>query len=398
MTNSVKSGFSLSSLSRPSSVSSTSIRESFANSYDNLSTNSPPAELPVSASNNNTISERGNNNRCTRKDKLIILAIIFTPTIITAIFGVSYLVYFKNDDDSESKNPIVMPPTLSHVGDDLIRSKTVAPTIIMSLSPSMSMNHPSLLNNNTNMNNNSSLIDQSYQSHSLKPSSYPLHSITIYSSSSNLTTGLSPPNKSTSIIPSTSSTPTQASISSSISISPTIKSHPSSTPSTSTSIKSTTSLYAEISDAIAPLYPDNSTSPLLNSSTPQSKALTWMTYNDKYKSSSNDDLIQRYTIVVLYFSFYANTWNRNINWMTHSDVCRWYGVLCYNYPNNITVNQILLNDNGLKGSIPPEISLLHELDHIDLGNNYITGAIPSSIGLLSKLCKFSIYNFLFYYS
>ena len=76
------------------------------------------------------------------------------------------------------------------------------------------------------------------------------------------------------------------------------------------------------------------------------------------------------------FSFYANTWNSNINWMKHSDVCRWYGVLRYNYPNNVTVDHMLLNDNGLKGSMPPEISLLTELDHIDLGNNYITGAMP----------------------
>ena len=53
-----------------------------------------------------------------------------------------------------------------------------------------------------------------------------------------------------------------------------------------------------------------------------------------------------------------------------------YGVLRYNYPNNVTVDHMLLNDNGLKGSIPPEISLLTELDHIDLGNNYITGAMP----------------------
>ena len=39
--------------SRPSSVSSTSMREASANSYDNLSTNSPPVELPITASNNN---------------------------------------------------------------------------------------------------------------------------------------------------------------------------------------------------------------------------------------------------------------------------------------------------------------------------------------------------------
>ena len=113
-----------------------------------------------------------------------------------------------------------------------------------------------------------------------------------------------------------------------------------------------------------------------------------MTYNDKYIS---DNTIQRYTIVVIYFSMKGNTWKLKNNWMSHSDVCRWYGILCYHYPNNVTVNQILLNDNSVKGVIPREISLLTEVDRVDFGDNLIVGGIPISIGSMAKLCKFLQY-------
>ncbi|KAM3297785.1 hypothetical protein ACQJBY_039643 [Aegilops geniculata] len=48
-----------------------------------------------------------------------------------------------------------------------------------------------------------------------------------------------------------------------------------------------------------------------------------------------------------------------------------------------------LYSSNLKGEIPPEIGLLHQLSHLGLANNQLAGSIPASLGNLSRL--YSLY-------
>jgi len=46
---------------------------------------------------------------------------------------------------------------------------------------------------------------------------------------------------------------------------------------------------------------------------------------------------------------------------------------------------VSLNDNNIKGTIPPEIGQLQHLEYLNLSNNNIKGTIPSELALLTNL-------------
>ena len=50
-----------------------------------------------------------------------------------------------------------------------------------------------------------------------------------------------------------------------------------------------------------------------------------------------------------------------------------------------TTTKVELDNRGIQGIIPPQISCLENLTHLDLSNNDLSGAIPSEIGNLTNL-------------
>ena len=50
-----------------------------------------------------------------------------------------------------------------------------------------------------------------------------------------------------------------------------------------------------------------------------------------------------------------------------------------------TLEELILVDSELVGSIPSTLGLLNSLTHLDLSQNKLTGQIPSELGLLSNL-------------
>ena len=75
----------------------------------------------------------------------------------------------------------------------------------------------------------------------------------------------------------------------------------------------------------------------------------------------------------------AASWPSDYNWNTTSPVDDWSGVVV----EDGAVTQLLLpNKSWLKGSIPPEIGNLVNLEFIDLSRNRLSGAIPPEIGNL----------------
>ena len=75
-------------------------------------------------------------------------------------------------------------------------------------------------------------------------------------------------------------------------------------------------------------------------------------------------------------------WANDENWLTDAPLREWYGV---DLVGNGRVYGLWLNNNGLKGRIPPELGGLGALSYLDLGDNELTGPIPPEIGLLSEL-------------
>ncbi|KAL3919540.1 MAG: hypothetical protein SGILL_003703 [Bacillariaceae sp.] len=141
---------------------------------------------------------------------------------------------------------------------------------------------------------------------------------------------------------------------------------------------------------------------LENESSPQYLALKWIASVDgaQMEPSSPTFMLQRYALATLFFSTSKSselqsgesvpdsTWNDQTNWMTGSGYCSWHGVACITGENADDNNQVVslnLTSNGLSGVLPPEISLLSHLDHLDFSQNKLTDRIPTEIGTMANL-------------
>ncbi len=81
-------------------------------------------------------------------------------------------------------------------------------------------------------------------------------------------------------------------------------------------------------------------------------------------------------LVELYNNTDGNNWTVNTKWLDPGcDVCEWFGVIC----DNGRVVSIDLTDNGLNGTLPPELQELTQLEVFRLGRNQLSGNIPEEI-------------------
>jgi len=91
-------------------------------------------------------------------------------------------------------------------------------------------------------------------------------------------------------------------------------------------------------------------------------------------------------LVALYDSTDGANWTDNSNWTNNTTPCAaapngWFGVSC----TGTRVTGISLGDNGLNGSLPPQLSTLTQLKTLFLGQNSISGTIPPGLGSLTDL-------------
>ena len=91
----------------------------------------------------------------------------------------------------------------------------------------------------------------------------------------------------------------------------------------------------------------------------------------------------RAALVALYDSTGGDNWTSNTNWKSDKPLGEWHGITT---DENGRVESIEFHtNNGLTGSIPPEIGDLVHLKKISLEGNDLTGSIPSEIENLIHL-------------
>ncbi len=96
--------------------------------------------------------------------------------------------------------------------------------------------------------------------------------------------------------------------------------------------------------------------------------------------------IDRGTLAVLYEATGGSGWTNRRNWLTDAPVRRWYGVLAAGAGR---VSGLLLDDNGLSGTLPPELSRLEGLGQLVVSDNTgLSGELPVSLASLDSLDKF----------
>ncbi|NDY95011.1 leucine-rich repeat domain-containing protein, partial [Wenzhouxiangella limi] len=106
-------------------------------------------------------------------------------------------------------------------------------------------------------------------------------------------------------------------------------------------------------------------------------------------STTADPVAQRDALIALYNATDGDNWTNNAGWLGAAGTeCSWFGVTCAGG----AVVRIFLENNGLTGTIPPEIGQLGSLDRLFLGNNQLSGPIPPEWGQLSSATFISLYD------
>jgi len=111
----------------------------------------------------------------------------------------------------------------------------------------------------------------------------------------------------------------------------------------------------------------------------QSFAKRWLMEDDLVKDYTYDKLQQRYAMYSLYHATNPAEWVDATGWKRKGvPECDWYGVSCN--PSTGMVTRISLRNNGLRGEIPPEVSLIPELVAFNVrSNEKLKGTIPDHI-------------------
>eukprot|EP00978_Attheya_sp_CCMP212_P001284 scaffold2665_cov64-Attheya_sp.AAC.1 len=161
----------------------------------------------------------------------------------------------------------------------------------------------------------------------------------------------------------------------------------------------------------------------------QFKAAQWIQFEDPQQLGVDaDNLLQRYALVVMYFSLQENgAWffcgandssdkdpdlctgqivvgvgddprdpNDNIyeeledeaKWLTAESECFWFGVYC----NDMTVDVIEIFGNNLVGTLPEELASLTFLTYLFLEMNGLKGTLPHWLSSYRYLIQFSFYS------
>jgi hypothetical protein len=132
---------------------------------------------------------------------------------------------------------------------------------------------------------------------------------------------------------------------------------------------------------------------LRTASSPQNKALIWLSNNIGLNSYSNATKIQRYALATLFYSTNGNSWYSKANWTTNRVECDWEHVDC-NYNGSIEMLDLFGND--LVGTIPNELALLSNLGELSVVWLLVVVMIVLSCAFhctLMLACHFLLYRF-----
>ena len=126
-----------------------------------------------------------------------------------------------------------------------------------------------------------------------------------------------------------------------------------------------------------------------DNNSPQSRALTWMAFNDSFPVNDTEHLRQRYVLVVLYFSGQGEAWSSKYKFLSNVHECHWtddtgfLGVPACS--DRGTVKSIQFLHNGYAGTVPSELGHLKDLTSLSILSKNIEGSIPTEFGLLVNL-------------
>jgi len=122
---------------------------------------------------------------------------------------------------------------------------------------------------------------------------------------------------------------------------------------------------------------------LLNPSTPEGQAFTFMNNDPLQPDVCTYPIDQRYGLATLYFSTDGNGWTNNQNWLGATTECNWFGIVCN---DGVLASNITMRANNMVGPLPDEISTVYAMTQMLLSENSLTSTIPVGISNMTQLC------------
>lgn len=131
-------------------------------------------------------------------------------------------------------------------------------------------------------------------------------------------------------------------------------------PSSAPSLSPTSIEFANLARLIAEASLDGGAA-VEDPSSPQHRAIRWLSNNAKLDDYPDTQRIQRYALAVLYYSTNGKSWLQDTNWMTDEPECDWFnkGVTFCDAVSK-GVSNLNLKDNNLVGKLPSEVYLMSE--------------------------------------
>ena len=96
----------------------------------------------------------------------------------------------------------------------------------------------------------------------------------------------------------------------------------------------------------------------------------------------------RDALVALYNSTDGPNWTNSDNWLTDVELGDWFGVRT----TGGRVVDLVLANNGLNGTLPPELGYLTALRKLALESNRLSGPIPAELGNMRNLVQIFLYS------
>jgi len=139
-----------------------------------------------------------------------------------------------------------------------------------------------------------------------------------------------------------------------------------------------------------------------DTTSPQYQAFQWMRSEDPFVSSADVEtdidalrIYQRYALISMHASMAGK-----IPSFASDDECTWPTVSCGTANNQSLakaedwqVSELKMARMSLRGSIPPEISLLSpSIVHLDLAENQLAGSLPDELYMLTRLKNLYLHN------
>jgi hypothetical protein len=135
-----------------------------------------------------------------------------------------------------------------------------------------------------------------------------------------------------------------------------------------------------------------------SSSSPEERAVRWLVEDDLGTAvDDKQSLRQRYVLGTLWSlqptpttdGFGSADHKLATTWTTNIDECEWLDVEC---DGKGVVTALPLQNNNVRGKIPPDLGLLTDLTNLKLSENQLSGTIPSFLGALTALTELYLYK------